>query len=41
MQVIRDFDRLPRAGDTVYGFAVGLYPMPEYPTQPPQPDQAD
>lgn len=25
-QVIHDYDRLPRSGDTVYGFAVGLSP---------------
>ncbi len=34
-QVIHEFDQLPRSGDTVYGFAVGLYPMPDYPTLPP------
>ena len=34
-QVIHEFDRLPRSGDTVYGFTVGLYPMPDYPTLPP------
>ena len=33
-QVIHDYDRLPRSGDTVYGFAVGLYPMLDYPTLP-------
>jgi len=33
-QVIHEFDRLPRSGDTVYGFTVGLYPMPDYPTLP-------
>src|ERR1700712_5050408 len=25
--VIHEFDRLPRAGDTTYGFVVGLYPI--------------
>jgi DNA-binding transcriptional ArsR family regulator len=35
-QVIHEFDRLPRSGDTVYGFTVGLYPMPDYPTLPPK-----
>lgn len=34
-EVIHEFDRLPRSGDTVYGFTVGLYPMPDYPTLPP------
>ena len=34
-QVIHEFDRLPRSGDTAYGFAVGLYPMLDYPTLPP------
>jgi DNA-binding transcriptional ArsR family regulator len=34
-EVIHEFDRLPRSGDMVYGFAVGLYPMPDYPTLPP------
>lgn len=34
-QVIHEFDRLDRSGDTVYGFAVGLYPMLDYPTLPP------
>lgn len=24
--LVREFDQLPRAGDTVYGFAVGIYP---------------
>jgi DNA-binding transcriptional ArsR family regulator len=33
-QVIHEFDRLPRGGDEVYGFAVGLYPMLDYPTLP-------
>ncbi|GAA2755493.1 ArsR/SmtB family transcription factor [Actinopolymorpha rutila] len=37
-QVIHEFDRLPRSGDTVYGFTVGLYPMPDYPTLPPASD---
>ncbi|MGO8959930.1 MAG: ArsR/SmtB family transcription factor [Streptosporangiaceae bacterium] len=40
-QVIHEFDRLPRAGDTVYGFAVGLYPMLDYPTLPPRPGSGD
>ena len=35
-QAIHEFDRLPRAGQTSYGFAVGLYPMFDYPTLPPR-----
>jgi DNA-binding transcriptional ArsR family regulator len=37
-QAIHEFDKLPRAGDTVYGFTVGLYPMIDYPTLPPAAD---
>jgi hypothetical protein len=33
-QVVQEFDRMPRSGSTTYGFAVGLYPMPDYPTLP-------
>ena len=40
-QLIHDFDRLPRSGDTVYGFTVGAYPMPEYPTLPPPSDEGE
>jgi DNA-binding transcriptional ArsR family regulator len=25
-ELVREFDELPRSGDTVYGFAVGIYP---------------
>jgi DNA-binding transcriptional ArsR family regulator len=25
-ELVEDFDRLPRSGDTMYGFAVGVYP---------------
>jgi DNA-binding transcriptional ArsR family regulator len=32
-QLTEEFDRLPRSGDTVYGFAVGIYPT-DYPTLP-------
>jgi DNA-binding transcriptional ArsR family regulator len=31
--LVAEFDQLPRSGDTVYGFAVGVYPT-EYPTLP-------
>jgi DNA-binding transcriptional ArsR family regulator len=33
LPVIHEFARLPRSGDTVYGFAVGLYPT-DHPTLP-------
>jgi DNA-binding transcriptional ArsR family regulator len=32
-EVVREFSQLPRSGDTVYGFAAGLYPT-DYPTLP-------
>jgi DNA-binding transcriptional ArsR family regulator len=32
-ELVREFDQLPRTGDTVYGFAVGVYPT-DYPTLP-------
>jgi DNA-binding transcriptional ArsR family regulator len=32
-QLTEEFDRLPRSGDTVYGFAVGIYPT-DHPTLP-------
>jgi DNA-binding transcriptional ArsR family regulator len=38
-QVIHDFDRLARSGETTYGFVVGLYPMLDYPTLPPLPSE--
>jgi len=38
-ELIHSFDKLPRAGDTTYGFTVGLYPMLDYPTLPPAPDE--
>lgn len=37
-QVIHEFDKLPRSGETVHGFAVGVYPIPDYPTLPPPPE---
>ena len=40
-QAIHGFDRLPRSGETVYGFAVGLCPMLGYPTLPPRPGEQD
>lgn len=35
--LVREFEVLPRDGDTVYGFAVGIYPT-EHPTLPDPPD---
>ncbi|MEU4924284.1 winged helix-turn-helix domain-containing protein [Streptomyces parvus] len=35
-QVVHEFDRLPRSGEKVHGFAVGMYPIPDYPTLPPE-----
>jgi DNA-binding transcriptional ArsR family regulator len=32
-ELVEEFDRLPRNGDTMYGFAVGVYPT-DYPTLP-------
>jgi DNA-binding transcriptional ArsR family regulator len=32
-ELVAEFDQLPRSGDTVYGFAVGVYPT-EHPTLP-------
>jgi DNA-binding transcriptional ArsR family regulator len=32
-ELVAEFDRLPRSGDTMYGFAVGVYPT-DYPTLP-------
>jgi DNA-binding transcriptional ArsR family regulator len=34
-ELVQEFDRMPRSGDTTFGFAVGLYPMADYPTLPP------
>ena len=31
--LVAEFDQLPRSGDTVYGFALGVYPT-DYPTLP-------
>jgi DNA-binding transcriptional ArsR family regulator len=37
-RLIHSFDELPRSGDTTYGFTVGLYPIIDYPTLPPPPE---
>jgi DNA-binding transcriptional ArsR family regulator len=34
-ELVTEFDRLPRSGDTMYGFAVGVYPT-DQPTLPEQ-----
>src|SRR6266581_404389 len=36
--VVREFSQLPRSGDTVYGFAAGLYPT-DFPTLPDATDE--
>lgn len=33
--LVDEFDRLPRSGDTVYGFAAGIYPTDDHPKLPP------
>ena len=33
VELVEEFDRLPRSGDTMYGFAVGVYPT-DHPTLP-------
>ena len=33
-ELVDEFDRMPRSGDTMYGFAIGLYPT-GHPTLPP------
>ncbi len=37
VELVAEFDRLPRQGDTVYGFAVGVYPT-DHPALPPGED---
>ena len=32
-ELVTEFDQLPRTGDTMYGFAVGVYPT-EHPVLP-------
>lgn len=32
--LVEEFDRMPRSGETVYGFAIGIYPT-DHPTLPP------
>jgi hypothetical protein len=37
-ELVREFEQLPRSGDTMYGFAVGVYPT-DYPTLPTSGDE--
>jgi Predicted transcriptional regulator len=32
--LVEEFDALPRHGDVVHGFAIGVYPIPDYPQLP-------
>ena len=32
-ELVEEFDRMPRAGETMYGFAIGIYPT-DHPTLP-------
>ena len=32
--LVEEFDRLPRSGETTYGLAVGIYPVPHHPRLP-------
>jgi DNA-binding transcriptional ArsR family regulator len=34
MSLVHEFDRLPRSGDTTYGFVLGVYPISDYPLLP-------
>jgi DNA-binding transcriptional ArsR family regulator len=38
IELVGEFDRLPRGGDVGYGFTVGLYPIPDYPVLPEKSD---
>jgi DNA-binding transcriptional ArsR family regulator len=37
-ELVAEFDRIPRSGETTYGFAVGVYPT-EYPALPSHDDE--
>src|SRR5436190_2480946 len=39
VELVAEFDRLPRSGETVYGFAVGVYPT-DHPSLPSGPTQS-
>jgi DNA-binding transcriptional ArsR family regulator len=34
MDLVQEFERLPRSGDVTYGFVAGVYPIPDYPMLP-------
>ena len=34
MELVQEFDHLPRSGTTAYGFVIGIYPIPDYPVLP-------
>jgi len=38
-ELVAEFDQLPRSGDTVYGFAIGVYPT-DHPSLPRRNDQS-
>ena len=38
MPLVREFEELPRSGKTVYGFVLGVYPIPDYPVLPDRSD---
>lgn len=33
-ELVEEFDKLPRRGDVVHGFAIGVYPITDYPQLP-------
>lgn len=37
--LVEEFDRMPRSGETTYGLAVGIYPVPHFPRLPPAADR--
>ncbi|WP_377639547.1 helix-turn-helix domain-containing protein [Oryzobacter terrae] len=39
--LVKEFDRIPRSGDTTYGLAVGIYPVPDHPRLPPARGEGD
>ncbi len=41
MPLVREFEQLPRSGKTVYGFVLGVYPIPDYPVLPDASDTDD
>ncbi len=40
VELVNEFDRLPRSGRTAYGFVLGIYPIPDYPLLP-DPEEPD